>query len=48
MFKSKEYQEYFSSKEWYIPNQNFDGDINRLNEIEKENVTLLKELEGEN
>ncbi|CEI73352.1 YARHG domain-containing protein [Romboutsia hominis] len=46
VFNTEEYKEYFSQKDWYIPNPNFSGDIEQLNPIEKNNVNLIKELEG--
>jgi hypothetical protein len=42
VFKSKDLQQYFSSKSWYHPNPSFDGS---LNEVEKENVDLIKARE---
>jgi hypothetical protein len=42
VFKSKDLQIYFSSKSWYHPNPSFDGS---LNEVEKENVDLIKARE---
>ena len=42
VFKSKDLQIYFSKKSWYHPNPSFDGS---LNEVEKENVDLIKARE---
>ena len=46
VFKSEEFNTYFNQKDWYIPNEYFDGNIESLSEIEKYNVNLIKELEG--
>lgn len=46
VFESEEYKSYFNKKTWYTPNPSFDGNIDSLNLIEKENVNLIKELEG--
>ena len=47
MFSSEDLQNYFNSKEWYygtIPADQFDEEI--LNEFEKENLILIKEIEA--
>lgn len=46
IFKTKAYQDYFLKQSWYIPNPNFTGNFNQLNDVEKYNIELIKELEG--
>jgi hypothetical protein len=46
IFKTKAYQDYFLKQSWYIPNSNFKGDFSQLNDVEKYNIELIKELEG--
>ncbi|MEF9935428.1 MAG: YARHG domain-containing protein [Clostridium sp.] len=46
IFKSPTYEEYFNSKTWYTPNSNFKGNDSDLNEIERQNISILKTIEG--
>ncbi|MEG0641498.1 MAG: YARHG domain-containing protein [Clostridium sp.] len=46
IFKSSEYATYFGNKSWYIENGHFTGNESELNEFEKQNVTLIRSLEG--
>lgn len=46
VFTNEDYKEYFSEKSWYRPDPGFDGNIESLSLIEKDNVNLIKELEG--
>ncbi len=46
VFENEEYKNYFSKKSWYREDPSFDGDIESLNLIEKDNVNLIKKLEG--
>ena len=45
VFKSQEYQDYFSSKNWYVKNESYDGNQNVFNEFEKANLKLIESLE---
>lgn len=45
VFNSEEYKKYFSSKPWYVPNENFDESM--FNPIEKANKDLIVEYETE-
>nr|WP_243196500.1 YARHG domain-containing protein [[Eubacterium] tenue] len=45
IFNKDEYFNYFINTSWYIPNPNFNGSINELNNIERYNVELIKSLE---
>lgn len=45
IFNKDEYFNYFINTSWYIPNPNFNGSINELNTIERDNVELIKSLE---
>lgn len=45
VFKSDEYNDYFSSKTWYKEDQSFKGNESGLNKYEKENIKLIKSLE---
>ncbi|MCP3032516.1 YARHG domain-containing protein [Halobacillus sp. A1] len=44
IFESKDLQQYFSQKTWYVTDVNYDG---TLSPIEKYNVDLMKELEDD-
>ena len=46
IFKKEKYYNYFIQKDWYVPNEYFDGSVTSLNKIEQYNVNLIKELEG--
>ena len=45
IFNKDEYFNYFINTSWYVPNPNFSGSINELNDIERYNVKLIKSLE---
>ena len=45
VFNLEEYKNYFSSKSWYVPNENFDESM--FNPIEKANKDLIVEYEIE-
>lgn len=51
MFNSEDLQNYFNSTSWYsgtIPGEEFDADMDSyLNEYEKANINLIKEVESE-
>jgi len=42
IFKSKELQDYFESTEWYLPNSNYDGNMEALSTEEKKWVEFWK------
>lgn len=44
-FKSKDLQEYFSKQSWYVPSD--DNVVDKLTEIEKYNIQLIKKKENE-
>ncbi|HFL3667907.1 TPA: YARHG domain-containing protein [Clostridioides difficile] len=46
IFQNEEYKNYFSEKSWYSPKEGISADISILNEIEKSNVELIKDLES--
>jgi YARHG domain len=43
IFKSRDLNDYFSTKSWYSPDSSYDG--NTLNEVEKYNLNLIKARE---
>lgn len=43
VFSKQKYRDYFSSKQWYTPNPNFDESW--LNSVEKYNIQLIKSME---
>lgn len=43
IFQKQKYKDYFGSKQWYTPNENFD--VSWLNSVEKYNVELIKSME---
>lgn len=45
VFNSEEFVQYFNSKSWYIPNLNFEGSKDELNEYEEYNIELIQEWE---
>lgn len=45
MFNDEPYKTYFNSKSWYHPNPDIKGDTQEFNDIEKENINLIKKLE---
>lgn len=46
IFQSEEYKNYFSKKSWYSPKEGISADTSTLNEVEKANVELIKNLES--
>ncbi|MCR1876271.1 YARHG domain-containing protein [Paraclostridium bifermentans] len=45
MFNDEPYKTYFNSKSWYHPNPDIKGDTQEFNDIENENINLIKKLE---
>jgi len=45
IFKTAEFKNYFESKYWYSPNPYYNGDTNKLNSIEIENIERIKKYE---
>lgn len=45
VFITQPYKDYFNTKSWYTPNPSFKGEDTELNEIEKNNVYLIKSME---
>lgn len=46
VFNNEEYKKYFSKQSWYTPDPSFDGNIESISQVERDNVNLLKKLEG--
>ncbi|MER0280942.1 YARHG domain-containing protein [Clostridioides difficile] len=46
VFKEDPYKSYFSNKSWYQPDYDIGADTDVLNSIEKQNVSLIKEMEN--
>ena len=46
IFKTQKYADYFSAQSWYKPNPNYTVDDSVLNSFEKENITLIQQLEN--
>ncbi|MER0282759.1 YARHG domain-containing protein [Clostridioides difficile] len=46
VFKEEPYKSYFSNKSWYQPDYDIGADTDVLNSIEKQNVSLIKEMEN--
>lgn len=46
VFKEEPYKSYFSNKSWYQPDYDIGADTDVLNSIEKQNISLIKEMEN--
>lgn len=46
VFKEEPYKSYFSNKSWYQPDYSIGADTDVLNSVEKQNVSLIKEMEN--
>ncbi|MCC0725271.1 YARHG domain-containing protein [Clostridioides sp. ZZV14-6045] len=46
VFKEEPYKSYFSNKSWYQPDYSIGADTDILNSVEKQNVSLIKEMEN--
>lgn len=45
IFTNRRLQQYFENKSWYYPNSKVTGSLDELNEIERDNVRLIKQIE---
>lgn len=45
IFSNEKYSSYFESKDWYTPNPDFKGNPDELNNIEYQNIKLIKSME---
>ena len=46
IFRNKEYSDYFGNKSWYVPDPNCTGTEADLNSVERANVELIQDMEG--
>ncbi|GFP77423.1 YARHG domain-containing protein [Clostridium fungisolvens] len=46
VFKTDEFKNYFTSKQWYVPNPSYDGTDTVFNEYEKANYKLIQQWEN--